>query len=279
MNELIKTLTTASPLQKPFHDALDAAGPPDLKAALEADGIKPANRRAISNRIALLEAAGKPPETPQEPRLAEAAPEAATNPKPSLEVATGLPTSEELISQCLDDMRSRLAVLESHGWTEGDMIAALSEMLPGRSKVDNVTALHGSPREERFPASLLLGELIAAATRQLKLCMTPWNIMPEDKQREVLVKVRQDCEKAARSALRTFSSEARTNFIASVDSVAFKPSGIKVALTVGLSEYAHLLADRAGDEVLIVLTENFDQYSGTGSSMRVDPDQIDAFGG
>lgn len=421
MSDLIKTLSTGSPLQEPFHQALETATPDQLREALQAKGIKAANRRALQSRIFSLEirgaeekdadteqaglfqpsnategdsfmdafcfrcgqwgakgcdiqgrtmaygtedpeyprewtydnqgdptctafvaaGAGQPvrifapkgdgfdafvadwcgscsryrgdkcpiyraaaaceasdPEYPREWRYdgnrpvctahepaqdgqgAEPAPgtsEPKPQPEPAPAVPQGLPTPEQLVQETLHGLRNNIQVLANLGWTDGDIAAALADMMPGKRKVEALRQIDSLQSDERFPASVLLGELIATSTKQLRLAMVPWNAMPEDKQKDVLGRVRQDCEKAARSALRTYASENRTNFMASVDGVAFKPNGIKVSLTVGKNEYAHLLADRAGDEVLIVLPENFDMYSGTGSAMRTDPDQRELF--
>lgn len=426
MSDLIKTLSTGSPLQEPFHQALETASLDQLREALQAKGIKAANRKAIEARIPIKEmreiearhieqaqrieqagifqpsngtegdsfmsafcfrcgqwgakgcdiqartmafgpedpeyprewtydgqgdptctafvaaVAGQPvrifapkgdgfdafvadwcgscsryrgdrcpiyraaaaceasdPEYPREWRYdgnrpvctahepaqdgqgAEPAP-GTSEPKPPPEPAPaapqGLPTPEQLVRETLHAIRNNIQALTDLGWTQGDIANALADMMPGGGKVEALRRIDRLDSGERFPASVLLGELIAAATKQLRLAMVPWNATPEDQQKDVLGRVRQDCEKAARSALRTYASENRTNFMASVDGVAFKSNGIKVSLTVGKNEYAHLLADRAGDEVLIVLPENFDMYSGTGSAMRTDPDQRELFG-
>jgi hypothetical protein len=197
-------------------------------------------------------------------------------PAESLEPKRGLPTVEELIAGALDDIDSSLTILRNHGWTENDLVAALAERVNTRSKVEALDGLSGTAREERFPAKCLVGELIAAATRQLKRAMTPWNVMPEADQARILEQVRQDCEQAAKSALRVYAAESRTNFIATLEQVVFK-NGVKAVLSLSRNTYAHLLADSAGQEVEIVLMENFDMYSGVGDAMKTDPDNLDIF--
>jgi hypothetical protein len=204
--------------------------------------------------------------------------DAEAQPEPGAQAAErrGMPAVEDLVQGALADIDSSLTILRNHGWTENDLVAALAERVNTRSKVESLDALSGTSREERFPAKCLVGELIASATRQLKLAMTPWNVMPEADQARILEKVRQDCEQAAKSALRIYAAENRTNFIATLEQVVFK-NGVKAVLSLSRNQYAHLLADAAGQEVEIVLMENFDMYSGTGDAMKTDPDNRDLF--
>lgn len=100
----------------------------------------------------------------------------------------------------------------------------------------------------------LMGELMAAATRQLRGLDKPWLRLPEADQKRVLREVRDDIARAVKAAVELIASDDRTRFRAAVESVTFK-DGVKAVLTMGNTEASHELADTAGGNVLVVIED------------------------
>ena len=120
--------------------------------------------------------------------------------------------------------------------------------------------------------TFLLGDLMAAATKQLRSLDQPWLRLPELKQKAVLREVEMDCETSIRRAVELIASDARTVFVAQVESVTFK-DGVKAVLTMSNTMASHELADKAGGAVYVVL-DNPERYVGLGDNApSADPDQ------
>jgi hypothetical protein len=118
----------------------------------------------------------------------------------------------------------------------------------------------------------LLGELIAAATKQLRALDKPWLRLPENQQRNVLKEVQADAERAIAQAVEIIATDDRTRFVAQVESVTFK-DGVKAVLTMPNTQASHELADTAGGRVYVVI-EDPSRYLMPGANMpKAEPDQ------
>lgn len=118
----------------------------------------------------------------------------------------------------------------------------------------------------------MLGEIIAAATRQLRALDKPWLRLPEAQQRNVLREVQLDAEHAITAAVEIIATDDRTRFVAQVESVTFK-DGVKAVLTMPNTQASHELADTAGGRVYVVI-EDPTRYTMPGTNMpKADPDQ------
>lgn len=100
----------------------------------------------------------------------------------------------------------------------------------------------------------LMGELMNAATRQLRSIDKPWLRLPEHEQKRVLRDVQKDVETAVTAAVELIASDDRTRFRAHVESVTFK-DGVKAVLQMGNTAASHELADTAGASVLVVIED------------------------
>lgn len=119
---------------------------------------------------------------------------------------------------------------------------------------------------------LLLGEIIAAATKQLRALEKPWLRLPEAQQRNVLHDVQADCETAIQRAVEIIATDDRTRFVAQVESVTFK-DGVKAVLTMPNTQASHELADVQGGRVFVVI-EDPTRYLARGDNMpKPEPDQ------
>lgn len=98
----------------------------------------------------------------------------------------------------------------------------------------------------------MLGELMAAATRQLRALDKPWLRLPEADQKRVLREVQDDVRSAIDRAVELIATDARTCFVAAVESVTFK-DGVKAVLTMANTQASHELADTAGGSVYVVI--------------------------
>lgn len=124
-----------------------------------------------------------------------------------------------------------------------------------------------------FAAEFLLGELIKAATKQLKELAMPWRSMSQQEQEAVLKKVREDCFGAAKKAITCIASDNRVNFRAEVKSVQFlEDSQVKAQLVMLNVPEAHELANVAGGYVSIVI-EDGAKYLEVGDACAGEPDQ------
>lgn len=91
----------------------------------------------------------------------------------------------------------------------------------------------------------LMGELMNAATKQLRAIDKPWLRLPESDQKKVLKEVQADVTEAVKRAVDLIASDARTAFRAGCESVTFK-DGVKAVLTMANTQASHELADTAG---------------------------------
>jgi hypothetical protein len=125
---------------------------------------------------------------------------------------------------------------------------------------------------------LMLGEVIAAALRQLRALDKPFLGLPEAKQREVINDVRDDVQIVIERAVEIIATDDRTRFAATVDQVTFKDS-VKAVLTMPNTAASHELADTAGGRVFVVI-EDPTRYTLGGSNMpKPEPDQRTLEGG
>lgn len=122
--------------------------------------------------------------------------------------------------------------------------------------------------------TFLLGELMSAATKQLRSLDKPWLRLPETQQKTALREVQFDIERAIERAVELIATDARTCFQASVESVTFK-DGVKAVLTMANTQASHELADTAGGSVYVVI-EDPTRYKTLGDNApKSEPDQRD----
>jgi hypothetical protein len=120
--------------------------------------------------------------------------------------------------------------------------------------------------------TFLLGELMSAATKQLRSLDKPWLRLPEAQQKAVIREVQLDVELAIDRAVDLIASDGRTCFVAAVESVTFK-DGVKAVLTMPNTQASHELADTAGGTVYVVI-DSPGRYKDVGENApQADPDQ------
>lgn len=136
--------------------------------------------------------------------------------------------------------------------------------------MDAVTIPEKSARD--IARELLLGEVMAAATRQLRALDKPWLRLPEAKQREVLREVQDDVRGAIERAVEIIATDDRTRFVAQVESVTFK-DGVKATLTMPNTAASHELADTAGGRVFVVIEDPRRFTVGGANVPKPEPDQ------
>lgn len=120
--------------------------------------------------------------------------------------------------------------------------------------------------------TFLLGELMSAATKQLRSLDKPWLRLPEAQQKAVIREVQSDVEDAIDRAVELIASDGRTCFVAAVESVTFK-DGVKAVLTMSNTQASHELADTAGGQVYVVIDSPL-RYKLVGENApKADPDQ------
>ncbi len=118
----------------------------------------------------------------------------------------------------------------------------------------------------------MLGELMSAATRQLRALDKPWLRLPEAEQKRVLEEVQADVRMVVDRAVELIATDARTCFVAAVESVTFK-DGVKAVLTMANTMASHELADTAGGSVYVVI-EDPQRYMAVGDNVpRAEPEQ------
>lgn len=118
----------------------------------------------------------------------------------------------------------------------------------------------------------LVGNLMTAATKQLRTMDVAWHQLPKSKQETLLEQIREDVNEAVWDAVNLIASEGRTRFRANVEQVVFK-EGVKAVLTMGNTEASHELADQAGGMVLVVI-EDANRYTvGEDGMPSADEDQ------
>jgi hypothetical protein len=119
---------------------------------------------------------------------------------------------------------------------------------------------------------LMLGEVMAAAMRQLRALDKPFLRLPEAKQKEVIADVRQDIEAVIERSVEIIATDDRTRFVAQVESVTFK-DGVKAVLTMPNTQASHELADTAGGRVYVVIEDPTRYTLGGGNVPKAEPDQ------
>lgn len=136
------------------------------------------------------------------------------------------------------------------------------------AKDDNVKTTNDVARE------LLMGNLITAATKQLRALDKPWLKLPEKDQKKALQEVQREIQDAVKLAVELIATDGRTHFRAGVESVTFK-DGVKAILTMSNTMASHELADTAGSSVLVVIEDPF-RYTAVGDNApKAQPDQGD----
>lgn len=131
-------------------------------------------------------------------------------------------------------------------------------------------AVEKSPRE--LAREFMLGEVMAAAMRQLRALDKPWLRLPEQKQKDVIDEVRDSVSVAIRQAVEIIATDDRTRFTAQVESVTFK-DGVKAVLTMANTMASHELADVQGGRVYVVIEDPNRYTQGSTAVPKADPDQ------
>lgn len=127
-----------------------------------------------------------------------------------------------------------------------------------------------APRE--LAREFMLGEVMAAAMKQLRALDKPWLRLPEDRQKEVIDEVRDQVAHAIRNAVEIIATDDRTRFVASVESVTFK-DGVKAVMTMANTMASHELADTQGGRVYIVIEDPARYTHGGANVPQAEPDQ------
>ncbi len=145
--------------------------------------------------------------------------------------------------------------------------------------IDQLDEITLDKEENTVASQFLLGELIKAATKQLKELAVTWRSMSQEEQEKVLEKVQDDCEAAVRKAVTCIATGNRVNFRAEVKSVQFlEKSEVKAQLIMFNAPEAHALADTAGRSVMVVI-EDGSSYLEVGDALEGDPDQYSLLDG
>lgn len=116
----------------------------------------------------------------------------------------------------------------------------------------NTISIEKTPRD--LAREFMMGEVMAAAMKQLRAIDKPWLRLPEQAQKDVISEVRADVDSAIRQAVEIIATDDRTRFVASVESVTFK-DGVKAVLTMPNSQASHELADTQGGRVYVVIED------------------------
>ena len=120
--------------------------------------------------------------------------------------------------------------------------------------------------------TFLMGNLIKAATRQLKELAMPFSKLDQEAQEKVLERVHEDISKAVLEAVNVIATGNRIHFRTAVKSVQFVEDEVKVQLTCLNSIEAHHLANKAGGVVMVVI-EDGNRYLEVGDALEGEPDQ------
>lgn len=131
-------------------------------------------------------------------------------------------------------------------------------------------AVEKTPRD--LAREFMLGEVMAAAMRQLRALDKPWLHLPEQKQKDVIEEVRDAVSVAIRQAVEIIATDDRTRFTAQVESVTFK-DGVKAVLTMANTMASHELADVQGGRVYVVIEDPTRYVQTSGAVPKADPDQ------
>ncbi len=118
----------------------------------------------------------------------------------------------------------------------------------------------------------LMGELMSAATKQLRSLDKPWLRAPEETQKRILREVQDQVAEAVKKAVEIIATDDRTRFTAQVESVTFK-DGVKAVLTMPNTMASHELADVQGGRVYVVIEDPNRYTQGSAAVPKADPDQ------
>lgn len=128
---------------------------------------------------------------------------------------------------------------------------------------------HNGLIAERF----LIGDLIKAATRQMKELQVAFPLLTEAEQGKVLQRVLDDVKPAVLKAVQIIKDHGRVQFPAECASVKFNgPTDVQATMKMVAHSGAHMLADFSGRTVTIVIDE-LDAILNPGDSIKGDPDQ------
>ncbi len=122
--------------------------------------------------------------------------------------------------------------------------------------------------------TFMLGKLMSAAVARLKAMPDPWALMKKTDQDFHLRALKEECTKAVTECVRLISSDNRTNFLCTLDSVQFKADGVKAQLSMLNEGFAHDLADAAGGSVLIVIEDGKRYLSDEGVPVGEDDQKV-----
>ena len=117
------------------------------------------------------------------------------------------------------------------------------------------------------------GDLMRSVIDLAKALPKPWEQLTEAQQRDWLNTVALQCEDTIRSAITLLASKDWPATNATVDTVTFKPGGVKAALKIAhATQGAHEIADCAGQQVLIIICDP-DEFTGDKGKPQPEPDQ------
>lgn len=119
----------------------------------------------------------------------------------------------------------------------------------------------------------MLGDLMHCIIDLAKALPKPWQQLTESQQRAWLSTVQVQCQQAIENAITLLASKDWPATTATVDTVTFKPGGVKAALKIAhATQHAHQIADCAGQQVLIIICDPEEFTSGAGKP-EPEPDQ------
>lgn len=119
----------------------------------------------------------------------------------------------------------------------------------------------------------MLGDLMHVVIDLAKQLPKPWQQLSESDQRTWLGTVQLKCEDTIGEAIRLLASKDWPSTTATVDTVTFKPGGVKAALKIAhATQGAHEIADCAGQQVLIIICDP-EEFTGGDGKPEAEPDQ------
>lgn len=119
-------------------------------------------------------------------------------------------------------------------------------------------------------------DLLKALIQEIKLMPNVWDKLSEQKQEDIITRIRKRVENNVRMAVHTIASENRTTCIADLDSISIKDD-VKAIFRVSKGnaiEHLQALYDSVGKACLLVVVNPSDHLSGM-DEVRADPDQHD----
>lgn len=111
-------------------------------------------------------------------------------------------------------------------------------------------------------AKFMRGDLLQFLVQEIKLIPMGWQVLPEEKQAEVLERMDERVTEAVKKTVEIIAANDRPFILATLDSVTFK-DGISMKLDIAKMEAnRHELADAQGGVVMIVLPKVGDHLGG-----------------